>query len=74
MDNLEIESLIAEKIDKAVADALANREAESRAITERLSRVEETLLARKSNNNEYQGMSPSIAKVTLWMKCLFLGI
>ena len=52
MDNLEIESLIAEKIDKAVADALANREAESRAITERLSRVEETLLARKSNNNE----------------------
>ena len=51
MDNLEIESLIAEKIDKAVADALANREAESRAITERLSRVEETLLARMNNNN-----------------------
>ena len=51
MDNLEIESLIADKIDKAVAVALANREAESRAITERLSRVEETLLARKNNNN-----------------------
>ena len=51
MDNLEIESLIAEKIDKAVADVLADRETESRAITERLSRVEEKLSLAGNNNN-----------------------
>lgn len=49
MDNLEIESLIAKSVNKALADELADREAESRAITERLSRVE-TLLA--GNNNK----------------------
>ena len=49
MDNLEIESLIAKSVNKALADELADREAESRALTERLSRVETLLVG---NNNK----------------------
>ena len=49
MDNLEIESLIAEKIDKAVAEKIDKAVAD--AITERLSHVEETLLLSGKNNN-----------------------
>ena len=49
MDNLEIESLIAEKIDKAVAEKVDKAVAD--AITERLSHVEGALLLAGKNNN-----------------------